>query len=249
MYKFSDGHTKKLRNRADFVNTQVQKFGEYWCVNRKTDYLINFVVPAGIYWIKFCMCVVCRLCGTRRHTSEQYKLSLLFSWNDRQREAARNSTVTHPSLFLLSCLNSNHTELPNCYGQTRHVWVRMSVCVGVQRRHFPLNLETKGILMIQLLTEKKGTRKRSTTRPRTKCGSHRFPLWNTPHPFFPLYTIQTTSRNKNQWVQSRLWLTRKNSCGQNEATTSGEHFQSHWLTNDLSTIPTYWNGELLKVEK
>lgn len=70
---------------------------------------------------------------------------------DREREAARNSTVTHPSLFMLSCLNSNHTELPNCCGQTLRVWVRMSVFVGVLRRHFPVNLETKGILMTQLL--------------------------------------------------------------------------------------------------
>lgn len=42
------------------------------------------------------------------------------------REAARNSTVTHPLLFLLSCLNSNHTTLQ----LLRTNWTRAGVCVA-----------------------------------------------------------------------------------------------------------------------
>lgn len=95
--------------------------------------------------IKFCMCffVNVALWETQHWTVQP----LVTAFVKRQ---TRNSTVTHPSLFLPSCLNSNHTELPNCCGQTRPMWVRMSICVGVQQRHFPWKPETGGILMIQL---------------------------------------------------------------------------------------------------
>lgn len=88
----------------------------------------------------------------------------------RLMQSERNPAITHPSLFLFSCLNSNHREFPYCCGKA-------CVCVYLCEQHaystvlssrsphsithththsgdFPVNPGKRGILVIQLLMQR-----------------------------------------------------------------------------------------------
>lgn len=100
--------------------------------------------------VRACVCV-----GLRTRSHESFPLGAHTATTHQpyvEEERESNPAVTHPSLFLLSCLNSNSNdqELPYCCGKARYIHTQ-NTHTYTHRGDFPVNPGKRGILTLQLL--------------------------------------------------------------------------------------------------